>query len=403
MLPAEAHDGVWVIKDISSSQELIGCGNCLDHKQCGGLHLPNGTAMLTCMDLCRCPDQNECDLVCPKAPSRFTRRVHEVSGFSLDNIPHRGPLNLPKLPNVAPILEGRMSQRRPVEIDYAAIPLSRAVTGKGMAQRAKTAQELKLNHGVAPRKGWLLTGIEDDRYVERSWRLPKPKETFKALAQAGVIFATSPNYSLYADVPRHDNLHAVKRIAWTWYQMNEAGLPTALHVNARTDHDFDVWAQFVAARPEVTSIAFEFLTGAKPREDATRYIDRLTRLRQLVGRNLLLVVRGAAEYAKELEETYEQVLWLDAGPYFKAVHRQEPSMTSGHVPKYHTMQWDAPVGALFKRLATASELRYNNYRVTAIPSPQASLDLRPAESPLQVGTDDTPNQGDLFAEGPLAT
>lgn len=89
MLPQEAHSGVWLLKDIDSPTALLGCGSCLDRQACGGLHLPNGSAMLTCMDLCHCADPSACDMVCPKAPTRFARRVHEVRGFQLDDIPRR--------------------------------------------------------------------------------------------------------------------------------------------------------------------------------------------------------------------------------------------------------------------------------------------------------------------------
>lgn len=75
MLPQEAHSGVWLLKDVDSPTALLGCGSCLDRQACGGLHLPNGSAMLTCMDLCHCADPSACDMVCPKAPTRFARRV----------------------------------------------------------------------------------------------------------------------------------------------------------------------------------------------------------------------------------------------------------------------------------------------------------------------------------------
>lgn len=402
MLPREAHEGAWLLKDIGSGQPLLGCYVCADKPTCGGLHLPNGTALLTCLDHCRCDDSSKCDFVCPKRPGAFARRFKEVRGFEFENIPRKPSPALPRLPKLVTILEGQVAQRRPVELDYAAIPLTRALTGRGRMTRAKTAEELRRDHGVFPKKGWVLTGIEDDRYVERSWGLSTLRSTFKAMTEAGAIFATSPNYSLYLDSPRQDNLHAMKRIAWMWYSMNEAGLPTALHINGRTDHDFERWADFIAARPEVTSIAFEFLTGAKLGADAERYIARLAELRANVSRPLLIAVRGAAEYAHRLEKYFDQVMWLDATPYFKAVHRQEPTFGADDVLRYRPREGgrDAPVGSLFKRLVSAAERRFHSSSASLAPSPQRVLDLRPSALPTQVRADDASGQMNLFAGDP---
>lgn len=398
MLPREAHDGAWLLKDLGSGPQLLGCPGCADASSCGGLHLHNGTATLTCMDHCRCDDASKCDFVCPKRPVNFARRVQEVRGFALDNIPRKPTPPPPNLPSMVTILEGQVAMRRPVELDYAAIPLTRALTGRGRTTRARTAEELKRDHGVHVSKGWVLTGIEDDRYVERSWGLANLHTTFKSMKKAGVVFATSPNYSLYLDSPRQDNLHAMKRIAWMWYAMNDAGLPTALHINGRTDYDFERWADFIAARPEVTSIAFEFLTGAKLGVDAERYIARLARLRERVGRPLLIVVRGAAGYARRLESVFEQVVWLDATPYFKATHRQEPEFGADDVLRYRPRQGnpDAPIGALFKKLVCAAERRYHSYTLTAKPPAQRVLDLRHDALPAKMSADDAPDQLHLF-------
>lgn len=399
MMPRDAHPGAWLLKDTGSGQPLLGCMGCPDRASCGGLHLPNGTAILTCLDHCKCHDEATCDLVCPKRPAPFAKRIQEVRGFDLENVPRRDTPRLPTLPSTIPIVEGRVAQTRPVELEYAALPLTRAMTGRGNKTRAKTAEELRHDHGVSAKRGWIATGIEDDRYVERSWGLARPKEVFKGMKEAGIVFATSPNYSLYLDSPRQDNLHAMKRIAWMWYSMNEAGLPTALHINGRTDRDFERWASFIAARPEVTSIAFEFLTGAMLIADAERYIARLTNLRASVGRPLLLVLRGSTEYAYRLKEVFDKVIWLDAGPYFKAMHRQEPAFGDDGVLRYRPRREsrDAPTGALFKRLVCAAERRYVASSLALKLSNQRSLDLRPQCSPSDMGADNAANQLDLFS------
>ena len=39
------------------------------------------------------------------------------------------------------------------------------------------------------------------------------------------------------------------------------GLPAALHVNARTEHDYARWGELIADRQEIEILAFEFATG----------------------------------------------------------------------------------------------------------------------------------------------
>lgn len=234
--------------------------------------------------------------------------------------------------------------------------------------------------------------------MERAWRLPKHSEVFKSLCEAGVVFATSPNFSLYADAPRHDNLHAMKRIAWMWHVMNAAGLPTALHVNGRTSHDFDRWTQFIIDHPEVTSIAFEFLTGAKLADDSERYVERLSALAQRVDRPLTLVLRGSMQLAKRLEGVFDQVLWLDATPYFRAMHRHVAVTSSTGPLKYTPRRGDpaAPIGGLFKSLTMAAQRRYHSYRAELPIPAQRSLDLWPPSAPSNMGTDDEAAQMLLF-------
>jgi hypothetical protein len=40
-------------------------------------------------------------------------------------------------------------------------------------------------------------------------------------------------------VPRLDNLFNMKRIALVWSEIQREGMPCALHLNARTDRDFE--------------------------------------------------------------------------------------------------------------------------------------------------------------------
>ena len=76
------------------------------------------------------------------------------------------------------------------------------------------------------------------------------------------------------------------------------GVAAALHLNARTDHDYARWTKFVAERPEVTMVAFEFATGAGYSERLEWHVDRLCALATAAGHELTLIVsrRRARDY-----------------------------------------------------------------------------------------------------------
>ena len=83
----------------------------------------------------------------------------------------------------------------------------------------------------------------------------------------------------------------MKRIAIVHQEFLSEGMPAALHVNARTDRDWERWREYVAARPEVAHIAFEFGTGAGWGERMGWHTAQLAQLARAVNRPLHLVVR----------------------------------------------------------------------------------------------------------------
>lgn len=338
---------------------MLGCGNCVDKTLCGGLRIANGGFdAIDCMSMCRCDDREKCALVCPNAPRRYIRRVREVAGFDLLRIPVAKPHRVPALPDIALLVEGDVGESPGSKtLPYVAIPLSMTVVGRGTSTRPKTRRELERTFGMSPRHGWIATGVERDPRVERMWRLPSPARTYAHLhRRAGVIFATTPNFSTPANVPRHDNMHAMMRIAWTWYEMVTAGLPAALHLNGRTDHDFYRWAEFARRQPALKAVAFEFLTGAEPKKDGRRYVARLERFVQDSGRDdLLLVLRGDAVWLHELKEAFPRTLLIDSGPFFKAVNRRRLVIGPGGRPSYqpHKTSSRSELNALFRHNAHA--------------------------------------------------
>lgn len=392
------------LKDIGIGTTLLGCAGCLDAKRCGGLHLRAGT-ITSCLDFCRCSEEErkDCPTVCPRKPEDLHRRIHEVVTFDLNNIPPTRRLALPDLPLYIPLVHGRSAANRSHEDSYIAMPMSYALVGRSAATRARTTRELQTRTGLKPAAGWILSGTEYDTFVERFWGLPNPIRIFEGMRRAGVVFATSPNFSLTNEVPRQDNLHAMKRIAWIWHLMQQAGIPTALHINGRTDFDFERWAEFVRKRPAVRAVAFEFQTGAFPALDRERYVARLRTFARLVGRRLHLVLRGPSSVVHDLRTSFSGVTVINSSAYQRAVHRRQAFVDDVGQIRFEPVATEkrSQVSALFNRNSNIIRLSLEAAEA-AVQSAQARLPFwetppkTTAASPTHSSTDDKAAQGELF-------
>jgi hypothetical protein len=163
----------------------------------------------------------------------------------------------------------------------------------------------------------VVTGVDVDQPIENYWRNPRRDEFLAWLTSIKPALVTAPNFSLFNDVPREENLHAMKRIAICWQEMVSHGVPTALHLNARTDRDWDRWLEFLALYPEVTAVAFEFKTGAATRKRGRYHSEQLIRIAKRLGRPLTLVVRGGFLHLPELARAYQRVVFLSSTPFVK--------------------------------------------------------------------------------------
>lgn len=400
MLASDAIRFAPTFKDVGPGQPLLGCGNCIDRAVCGGLHLRNtGSLLVSCMSYCTCEDIAKCDIVCPRKTEDYVERHREVDGWDLTTIPTARTVEMPRLPDWIPMLQGNLlGQRASTLDDCMALPLTYALKGRGHATRARTRQELSQSYGVRPRHGWVLSGVQEDPAVERIWPLPDISRIARQLVNAGAIFATSPDFSTILDCPRHDNLHAMKRIAWVWYHMTQGGLCTALHVNGRTDHDFDRWAEFIRLQPAVKAIAFEFLTGTATKQSADQYCQRLADLAGAVGRDLKLVVRGNAAAARSLRAIFKHVVFIDSTAYMRSMKRRRAYLNDNGKLAYLPVRTSTSreARALLRHNIQTLRLAAAEPCAPAAPNPQAQLDF--SALPAQQNADDESPQFSLIPQ-----
>lgn len=307
--------------DRKSHTGSMGCAGCPEAATCGGLSVLG--AAFDCLKYC-CGRPGLCDIVCRKNPAEFVARVREVDGFALDNVPRAAKAVHQNLPAVVPILYHGGSRRRRFEVPVVCLPLYGVVRRRRSGTRLSRSSDVADAYRIGRESRLLLTGTGEDIAIERWWGLGRDRrETIRGLRGIGVEMVTTPNFSLFVNRPRWDDLHSMKRIATTHEEFLAEGMRAALHLNARTERDWERWTEYVQAREEVSDVAVEFATGAGRAARLPWHVRHLTELGRNVGRDLGLVVRAAPlEVLPVLSDAFADVIFLDTNAFMKSVHRQ---------------------------------------------------------------------------------
>lgn len=299
--------------------ELLGCAECLDRRVCGGIRPDTG--VFSCRDYC-CGSPGTCTRICENRPEDFVDRRREVQGWELDNIPRFDRVGTPAMPAVISEIYHASGRTEPLSLSVVAVPL-RLLIGRTATQcRFGSKSSLLAHLRIGNRAKLVIDGIGRDRWIESYWaqrRLSDLVEAFSRLRPAWII---APNYSVITDVPRWENLHAIKRIAIVWSEFMNRGIPTALTLNARTDKDWERWTDFVIARPEVEAVAVELGTGAKYADRRSFMLPRLRDLGLATNGRLRLFMRGGRSVQSCLREAFSNIHVIDTNAFMKAVYRQ---------------------------------------------------------------------------------
>lgn len=370
-------------RDVPWETTSLGCQGCVELKRCGGLRTPGGF-LNGCRDFCICVDPGRCQWVCPKHPRRYWLRKVEVGGFELDGVPYAPNVEVGAVPSFVSLLQPRVLGTSLTKLEVAALPFSAAFKEVNGEARARSRRGLANSCNVSATR-WILSGVEQDASVERWWRLKGRVEALKVARDAGVVLASTPNFSCMMDVPRPDNLHAIKRIAICWEEIQSAGIAGAFHLNGRNDRDFEETTRFISDHKEIEFVAFEFLTGASRENAAQIYLKRLHDLATGVGRPLRLLVRGGGfRCLKALEQDFAQVIYLSTEAFSKTHSRRIGSvMPNGRI------HWSKnPTGPG----ASLTHLLANNLRAVA-----AGHNLRRARGDLFLFSGDPAKRADWNA------
>jgi hypothetical protein len=337
----------------------LGCTLCPERNLCGGLQI--GGAAFDCLSFCRCnaATGSECDAVCPNTPTKFADYVREVDGFHLDNVPRVQAVPVPRLPRIVPLFQDKRKNITFHGAPMVAVPLYEVIHRHDRTARYSDAAQLRTDFGLPPETGMILSGTAKDAPLERWWSLGVEgrRDVIQALRSLRIALVTTPNYSLFTDQPRWDDLHSIKRIAIVHEEFLREGVAAALHVNARTDRDWERWCCYIQARPEITHIAFEFATGAGYGSRILWHADRLAWLAAKVDRPLHVIVRGGTKVLPALAAAFTEVVFIDTTVFAKTIHRQQANISAGNKIEWLSAPTveNAPLGSLFE----------NNWNVVA--------------------------------------
>ena len=354
--------------DATRHAPSLGCPTCLERDRCGGVHTDAG--ILDCGDLCTCADRTKCDMVCRFNPGLFVARMQEVGGLSFDNAPRTSANGVPTLPLVVPFVDHRYGRGAILDEPVVAMSLYELVNMATGKVHVASREELAARFLIPEAAQVVVSGVDKDRPIERWWELKDRRPILAALKDLGVALVTTPNYSVLTDVPRTDNLHAMKRILLAWTEMASAGLATALHVNARTEHDYARWGALIADRHEIEILAFEFATGCGRGERIDWHVAQLCALADRAGRPLAIVVRGGGRKLDTLREHFVQVSLLETEAFARTIRRRKAYLTeAGRLKwaKFATLV-GAPIDDLFAHNVSLVRSAYEIPRHSAVAS-----------------------------------
>lgn len=307
----------WHDQDLTPA---LGCEPCVFRDVCGGLHVEAG--IFDCKTYCRCVNKSTCDNVCPHNPRHYVSRTQEVHGFGFENVLSAAPVATPPLPLYVPMLFHASSLTKSPDVPVTALSLFQMFNSNTGRLRFMTRAQLLAEFKLAEDTVVVLSGVEEDFHIEKWWKLAEREDVIRGLKRLGVAMITTPNYSLFGDVHRLDNLFNMKRIALVWSEIQREGMACALHVNARTDRDFERWTEFLRAHPEISIVAFEFATGAGSQNRIDWHITQLTALARRTPQPLHLIARGGVSRLEALRRAFAGLTFLDTTSGMKTQKRQ---------------------------------------------------------------------------------
>lgn len=297
----------------------LGCVNCRLLEECGGLQREE--ALFDCLENC-CGKPDQCEhVVCPTKTLEFFERCQEVSGFKLDV--SLAQLDCPSFPSYVPMVDS--ASLRSENIDYAVVAIKVTAPKRGKSDNGQSLRERLL---LSPSTKLLLSSVDHDSAVERMWPWITSNSFADYLAAVEPIAMWTPNFSLFADAPRTNDLHSLKRIALCAERISQCGISPIVHVHGRMPRDYERWIEMLNREP-AHLIGFEF--ASIPANKKRFHASMLVRIAEGVSRPLTLLVRGGRRYLPRLSRAFDSVIVVDPQPLIWARNRKRVIRQNGSI------------------------------------------------------------------------
>lgn len=337
--------------NLGSFPLALGCPPCHHFETCGGLSIEEG--VLDCLAFC-CGEPKSCSIVCRNKIESFTEQVREIDGYEFDNVPRTPTLGFNVNEDIVPLVYHGSSRANALSHDVMALRLADLVNFRTGKLRFETKAALCQAFCIDEAATLILTGVDHDHRIEPWWALGDNRlDIIERLRQIGIVLVTAPNFSVFLDHPRTDDLHAMKRIALVFAEFQLGGITCALHAHGRTERDFERWSIFIRERVEIQMLSYEFITGPAAKARCHFHLEQLAMIAKEAGRDLDIIIRGKPNVIPFLRQHFRRVIYIESGTFMKTIKRQCAKRVGNRDLTWVTMPTDlgAPVDALFQHNA----------------------------------------------------
>jgi hypothetical protein len=296
-------------------EPALGCLDCFALEHCGGLYIPGG---LDCLCYC-CNKPDTCTYLCPRS-KHFLTVWRDTDGIQIAIKPlHQRPTALPAY---IPLIQHGSKRMTPLNATMVALTTFDVTrTDKQIKDMLRDPEQLRQKFRLASTTPFILSSIAQDLELERYWRERHQRGLIEGIKATNPAHIIAPNFSLFRDVPRFDNLANIKRSLLCAEEFSTAGLSVIPYIAGITAHDWQRWAAFLREHQEITMVCKEFQTGASTRTKGDWHVHRLQELQQEIGRALHIIAVGGRRYIPALRH-FAQYTVIDSNPFMRTMHRR---------------------------------------------------------------------------------
>jgi hypothetical protein len=226
-----------------------------------------------------------------------------VGGFALDGTGIQATQS-PVVPSYLPVIDSPASRRQPLSYPAVVLPITASVRSGRIASRHELCEHFLVQADATI----ILNGVGQDRQIEPLWNWITSDDFVTSMRSLRPSAVWTPNFSMFADCPRTNDLHSMKRIAICADRIAASGVAPVLHLNGRTPHDYLRWRRFLSDS-RIELVAFEFHSMTKDRQRF--HCAQLCHLARQYDQPLTLFVRGAGTFLPSLADAFERVIVVD--------------------------------------------------------------------------------------------